>query len=82
MIKQGIINAHAGTKVLLNLIGHAHAVCMINALCLTMTSSCLQGLPFHSPVYNTYYVCKYVLWMEEPVVAGGKQSEPPCLYCI
>ena len=44
---------------------YACAVYIINALYLTMTSSCLQSLPFHSSVYNTFYVCKYVLWMED-----------------
>ena len=46
---------------------------LINALYFflyhTMTSSCLQNLPFHSPVYNTYsmYVCtaRYVYVMED-----------------
>ena len=37
---------------------HASAVYIINALHSllypTMTSSWLQGLPFHSPVYNMY----------------------------
>ena len=44
---------------------HVSAVYIINALHAllypTMTSSWLQGLPFHSPVYNTlWHVCRYV----------------------
>ena len=47
-----------------------------------MTSSCLQGLPFHTPVYNTYIACR---WLCDPIaesgaVGGGasKASPPAC----
>ena len=41
----------------------------------TMTSSCLQALPFHSPVYNTLQqVCRYNLSQLTPC----EQCETPC----
>ena len=42
------------------------------------TSSHLQDLPFHSPVYNTlYHVCRCVCDGRLLVVAGGERREPP-----
>ena len=42
----------------------------------TMTSSCMQGLPFHTPVYNAS-ICVQCDEIVESGAAGGKQSEPP-----
>ena len=47
-----------------------------------MTSSWLQGLPFLSPVYNTYHVCGYVLWMEDHQMGASEASPPPLWYYV
>ena len=69
----------------------ARAVYIISALysLAPLSSSCVQGLAFHSPLYNTLYyscvcvqVCSYVMnsKVSESGTARGEQSEPPCLY--
>ena len=39
----------------------------------------MTDLPFHSPVYDTYHVCRYLLWMEDNQIgcSRGERSEPP-----
>ena len=57
---------------------HVHVVYIRNQCLLPYYD--LQGLPFHSPLYNTYHAYRYRLI--ESGAAGGERSEPPCLYII
>ena len=49
-----------------------------------MTSSCLQGLPFRSPVYNTDSMCagSCVMRYLNQVQQGVSETSPPCLYVL
>ena len=64
---------------------HAQASqCLLHSLPYhIMTSLRLQGLPFHTPVYNTLlHVCR---WLYDEIAelggAGGERSEPPPPAC-
>ena len=46
----------------------------------TMTSSCMQGLPFHTPCLQHFdWRCDKIV---ESGAAGGKRSESLCLYTV
>ena len=57
VFEQDVVNAHAPQY--LQHLAHAnqHRVSLYH----TMTSSCLQGLPFHTPVYNISIACVQVV---------------------
>ena len=35
-------------------------ITFVQSINFTVTSLCLQGLPFYGPVYKTYHVCQYM----------------------
>ena len=63
-----------------------HNHCSLATLCYTMTSTCLQDLPFHIPVYNTSLACMQVVYVMEDnrirCSRGHRVKQASCLYII